>query len=227
MHSILNERQLQAFIYEGQGKYKEAAGLCEEMLEHQEETYGDELSRLRVELYLSSLYYHIDRHEEANVICRKALLRVLRMVGPFHPDSRYGIAVMANVYLSQGQIVNASELSEQEAAIKRRVLGPDDHETIAATTKQAHLLHQQWRLPEAIALFWEALKQHQKVLGPENPVTLLSMSFLASALKAHLKDTEAIAMMAECARLREKVLGSNHPDTKYAYRELEIWEKPQ
>ena len=227
MRSILHEKHLQAFIYEGLGKHKEASELCEEILEHHQETYGDELSRSKVELYLSFLYLSMKQYEEANATCRKALLRVLRMVGPFHPDSRYGIAIMANIYIAQGQIVNASELVEQEAAIKRRVLGPDDYETAVATSKQAHLCWEQWRLPEAVALFREALAQYQKGLGPESPHALLIMTSLALALKAHLKDTEATAMMAESARLREKVLGSNHPDTKYSYRWLEIWEEPQ
>jgi eukaryotic-like serine/threonine-protein kinase len=121
--------------------------------------------------------------------------------------------VMGVVYQSLGIYSSALPLLERSAEIRRRVLGPENPETLATMHHLATTLVADGRYPEAEKLFRETLDIQKRVLGPENVFTLLSMNNLANVLYQQGRYPEAEKLDRETLEIRRRVSGPEHPDT--------------
>ena len=58
---------------------------------------------------------------------------------------------------------------------ERKVLGPDDPQTLSTLNELAEILTPQGRYAEADQIYGELIKAQKGTLGPDHPATLLSM----------------------------------------------------
>jgi serine/threonine protein kinase len=121
--------------------------------------------------------------------------------------------VMGVVYQSLGLYSSSLPLLERAADIRRRVLGPENPDTLATMHHLATVLVADGRYSEAEKLFRETLDSERRVLGPENAFTLLSMNNLANALYQQGRYAEAEKLNRETLEIRRRVSGPEHPDT--------------
>ncbi|MFZ0866002.1 MAG: serine/threonine-protein kinase [Candidatus Sulfotelmatobacter sp.] len=121
--------------------------------------------------------------------------------------------VMGVVYQSLGLYSSSLPLLERSAEIRRRVLGPENPDTLATMHHLASTLTGEGHYAEAEKLQRETLEIQRRVLGPENPYTLLSMNNLAVVLYDRGHYVEAETLDRETLDIRRRVSGPEHPDT--------------
>jgi serine/threonine protein kinase len=123
------------------------------------------------------------------------------------------IAVMGKVYFSLGLYPRADALERQAIEIRRRILGPENPDTLRSMSDLGATLWGEGRYPESEKILRETLDIQRRVVGPEHPDTLSSMNGLANALilENHLPEGEALDR--KTLDLRRRVLGPEHPDT--------------
>jgi eukaryotic-like serine/threonine-protein kinase len=130
------------------------------------------------------------------------------------PDAQAGMMqVMGEVYINLGLFSRAKDLEQQSLEIRRRVLGPENADTLASMNDLAGALNEDGHYTEAAKMFREEFDIERRVLGPENPQTLNSMSSLADALWRDGHSEEAEKLNRETLALRRRVLGPENRDT--------------
>jgi eukaryotic-like serine/threonine-protein kinase len=128
--------------------------------------------------------------------------------------------VMGNVYDNLGLYPRAQVLQQRSMDIQRRVLGPEDPETLKSANSLAILLDRQGHHAEAEKLYRETLDISRRVLGPEHPITLGSMNNLATLLYHEGHYAEAEKLQRETLDVSTRVLGPEHPNTTASMNNL-------
>jgi eukaryotic-like serine/threonine-protein kinase len=128
--------------------------------------------------------------------------------------------VMGDVYDNLGLYSRAMPLEQRTVEIRKRVLGPDNPDTLKSQGNLAVLLARTGHLPEAEKLARETLDTSRRVLGPENPLTLGSMSNLAILLDHEGRFDEAEKLARETLDTSRRVLGPEHQNTLKAMMTL-------
>jgi non-specific serine/threonine protein kinase/serine/threonine-protein kinase len=121
--------------------------------------------------------------------------------------------VMGTVYGSLGLYSSARPLLERSADIRRRVLGPENPETLSTQSHFATILRDEGRYPEAEKLYRETMEAQRRVLGPENAYTVLSMNSLGVVLQDEGRYAEAEKLDREGLEIRRRVSGPERWDT--------------
>ena len=126
-----------------------------------------------------------------------------------------------------GRGVEAENMSVQAMKVRKRILGPEDNDTLnsMAMVGLAYELRGQWNAAEELDV--QVMETRKKKLGADHPSTLTSMNNLAFALKETGRETEAVKLMEECIRSRKLVLGLNHPNTVSSRTALVAWKAEQ
>ena len=121
--------------------------------------------------------------------------------------------VMGEVYDSLGLFPQAETLLTRALNLQRKVLGPDDPQTLTSLSQMALILTEQGNYAEAQKLQREALVARTRVLGPEHPDTIASMARLATILNLQGQNAEALKMKRNAFDLSRRVLGPEDPQT--------------
>lgn len=121
--------------------------------------------------------------------------------------------VMAEVYDNLGLIADTRSLVERAAELQRRVLGPENPETLASMDLLGKTLVKQGRFAEAETLQRATISARTRVLGPEHPDTLHSMILLARVLSSQGKHAEADKLGHEAVNIERRVLGPEDHQT--------------
>jgi eukaryotic-like serine/threonine-protein kinase len=127
---------------------------------------------------------------------------------------------MGNVFLSLGLDSRAQSLFERALDIQRRVLGPENPDTLQTATSLANSLRFQGHLPESEKLHLQTLEIQRRVLGPQHPDTLDSGGDYAATLFAEGRYPEAEKLQRENLDIRRRSFGPQDPDTLMAMRDL-------
>jgi non-specific serine/threonine protein kinase/serine/threonine-protein kinase len=128
--------------------------------------------------------------------------------------------VMAKVYNSLGLYPQAESLLTRAVDIRRRVLGPENQDTLNSRTSLAWALRQQGRYPEAEKLQRETLEIERRVRGLQHPETLNAMSQLAwtQEREGHYPDAEKL--QRKTLEIERRVLGPENPETLNTMNDL-------
>ena len=134
---------------------------------------------------------------------------------------------MAVTYDSLGLYTRAQPLFERAAEIQRRVLGPEDPETLQSMNSLANVWYREGQYVEAEKLLREISDIRRRVLGPEHPDTLASMNNLAAILSDEGHFAEAETLLREISDIQRRVLGPEHPDTLVSMNDLanDLWKE--
>jgi tetratricopeptide (TPR) repeat protein len=145
-----------------------------------------------------------------------------------------------------GQFAAAVAPASEVLAIRRRVQGEDDWETVSARLREqtdawvavltrevqselataireseaAEDLSKKGRYGEAQPLYERALAIRRKTLGQDHPDTAIGYSSLASNLDAQGRYGEAQPLYERALAIWRKALGEDHPDTGSGYNGL-------
>ena len=121
--------------------------------------------------------------------------------------------VMGQVYDNLGLYGRAQPLLQQAVDIRRRVLGPEEPDTLRSMTDLARTLDHEGHYAEAEALIRQTLEIERRVLGPEHPDTVWSINNLGVSLTRRGQYAEAEKFLREAFDTRRRVLGPEDPQT--------------
>ena len=121
--------------------------------------------------------------------------------------------VMGDVYRGLGLFPRAQQLFERSAAIRQRVLGPENAETLQCVDDLAWILNQEGHAAEAEKLQRETVETRRRVFGTQNLDTLKSMSNLAWTLDREGNYTEAEKLEREVLDLRRRLVKTDDRET--------------
>jgi tetratricopeptide (TPR) repeat protein len=168
---------------------------------------------------LGQAYDELGQYDKAEEHAKKAVELRMENLGPDHVDTiaaqnalGWALAWPGVTYGRPGKVEEARILSTRVSATARKVLGPEDHETLRSMYVLATALFGQGKLDESRALAEEYLPICKRVLGLEHPKTLwlmtsLSFSWLRSGNleKAKQLGDESLAILGR--------VQPDHPDT--------------
>jgi serine/threonine protein kinase len=129
---------------------------------------------------------------------------------------------MAGVYDSLGLYSQAQPLFAKAIAIRRRVLGPQNPDTLTSMSSLGRTLMRVGRYDEAEKLDRETMDARRHVLGPEHPSTLMSMTNLATILELEGRYAESEKLHRETLELERRVMGPEHQGTVTAMTNLAL-----
>ena len=121
--------------------------------------------------------------------------------------------VIGTVYHNLGLFSRATMLERESMEIRKRILGPDNPETLAVMSDVANDFIDEGQLAEAVKLSREVSDRQRRTLGPENPQTLATMNHLGDALFEQGHWDEAEKIYRELIPLARRVLGPENQDT--------------
>jgi len=114
---------------------------------------------------------------------------------------------------AQAQLARAVEL-------RRRVLGPDQPDTLSSMNELADAYRAQAAYSQAEPLLTKVLETRRRVLGEEDPATLASMNALANLYLNQGKYKQAEPLLVKALDVQRRVLGPDHPDTLASLHDL-------
>jgi serine/threonine protein kinase/Flp pilus assembly protein TadD len=121
--------------------------------------------------------------------------------------------VVGDTYRSLG-VYQASEANLKRAVkLRRRLLGEDHSETLAATRDLAKLYEQQERYEEAESLYVDTLERQRRVLGEGHSETLTSMRYLTTLYKYQCRYEEAESLCVKTLAIHRRVFGADQSKT--------------
>ncbi len=128
--------------------------------------------------------------------------------------------IMGDVYDNLGLYAQAMPLVQKSVEIQKRVLGPENPDTLKSQNNLAIMLARQGHFPEAEKLVRETMETSRRVLGPEAPLTLGSMANLAILLDHEGRLAEAEQLARQTLDASRRVLGPENPSTLKAMMTL-------
>ena len=120
---------------------------------------------------------------------------------------------LAELYGRIGLNEAAVPLQESALATRRRVLGEEAPETIAAVGNMGVLLRELGRLAEAEPYHREAIEKSRRILGEERPEAIIAISNMGGLLRAQGKFAEAEPYYREALEKFRRVLGETDQET--------------
>jgi tetratricopeptide (TPR) repeat protein len=133
-----------------------------------------------------------------------------------HPDSAAEVALLAWVARynhERGDFRPAEQAFRQALDASRRLLGPEDPNTLALMNNLAITLRALGDAAAAAELHRQVLDAYRRLLGPEDPDTLTLMNNLAEAMRELGDAAGAAELHRQVLDASRRLLGPEHPDT--------------
>ncbi|MET7398845.1 FxSxx-COOH system tetratricopeptide repeat protein [Dactylosporangium sp. NPDC005572] len=121
--------------------------------------------------------------------------------------------LLANAYLSAGNLKRAVSLHERILADTVRIAGNDHRNTVIAANNLAAAYRKAGDLRRAIALLEPTLVDSRRLHGDDHPTTLLVASNLAATYEDKGDLNRTIDLLEQIVTDTRRVLGDDHPDT--------------
>jgi serine/threonine protein kinase/tetratricopeptide (TPR) repeat protein len=157
---------------------------------------------------------------------RTALDRAaVRIAGKFDRQPEVEAAIrdtIGQAYNDVGQYPEARKHLQRALDLYRRVLGPENPNTLKTMSRLGATAWRQGKYLEAEALLNQTSQMQRRVQGPEHPDTLASMNALANCYSAQGNYAQSEVLNDQTLKIKRRVLGSEHPDTLAAMNNLAI-----
>jgi non-specific serine/threonine protein kinase/serine/threonine-protein kinase len=132
-------------------------------------------------------------------------------------------ATIGSVYTTLGDYAAALPHLEKAVATRRRLLGADHPDTLAAVNSLATAYWYLDRFGEAETLFRDVAERHARLRGAEHRDTLKAEYDLASVYARQTRWVEAEALQRRVLAAQQRVLGSDHADTLASLNNLHAY----
>jgi serine/threonine protein kinase len=122
--------------------------------------------------------------------------------------------VMGGVYDNLGLYRQAQSLYNDAIDIRKRVLGPENPETLRSMHALSRPLREQGQYAEAEKLQRQTLEAQRRILGSESPDTIASMGELAVILDSEGRYSEAEKLSQEALDIQDRIFPPENPETQ-------------
>src|SRR5215469_9211512 len=132
------------------------------------------------------------------------------------------MVTMIRVYEGLGLYDPARQLVEKAIPLQRRVLGPDNRETLVSQQLLAAILQKQAHFPDSEKLYRETIQKQERAFGAEDLDTLRSKSGLGTVLFEEGRYADAQKLLAQVVEATDRVSGPRSPESLTALHTLAI-----
>jgi serine/threonine protein kinase len=164
-------------------------------------------------LAIGTTYFKLGILPQAERHLRRALALRRAALGP---DHRATLAVQEQLadFLGVGarRFEEAEVLSRQTWQARRRLLGPEDPDTLSSLDIHVNALNGARKLDEAERLGRQCYLSRERVLGKDDPQTLDSLNNLSAVLIDMGRWGEAERLARECLERKRRALPAGHPE---------------
>ncbi len=202
-----------AWFYNGQGLYEEAAHWYEYCLKTTKKRLGEEHPNFASILNdLALIYKSQGKYSEAESCYLQALQLRRGLFGEEHPHVAQSLNNLAELYRSQGRNSEAEPLHVQALEMRQRLLGLEHLDIATSLNNLALVYSSQGRYTEAEFRCMQALEMRQRLLGLKHLDVANSLNNLASVYNFQGRYTEAESRCVQALEMRQRLLGLEHPD---------------
>jgi eukaryotic-like serine/threonine-protein kinase len=210
----LSSMNLQAYLYEHEGKYSEAEKLFAKVLEARRRVLGEEhRDTLGSMSGLSFVYHRQGKNAQAEALSAKTLDIERRVLGEEKPQTLSTMIVLGSVYVDEGKYPQAEALNVKLLGVQRRVLGQEHPNTLSSMNNLAGVYINQGKYGQAEALLTSLLDVQRRVLGEEHPDTFRTIGNLAALFSDQGRYSQSEALFTNLLNTQRRVLGEEHPET--------------
>ena len=173
----------------------------------------------RISDFLTGLFKVSDPNEARGnaVTAREILDKGVDRIGTElanEPEVQAGLMLtLGKVYSSLGLYDTAVPMLEQSVAMRRRLLGEANRDTLESMYNLAFLYMLRGRAAEAETLHAQVLEGRMRLLGEDDQDTLLSMGGLAAAYRYQGRYPEEERLRDRIIAVERRTLGPGHPVT--------------
>jgi serine/threonine protein kinase/tetratricopeptide (TPR) repeat protein len=195
--------------------------LFAETFETARRVLGDEhLITLDAMLRLSTVYWVMGRHEEAESLYTKGLEIAERALSAEHEITLQFMNFFAMLQVDQGRLEQGAQLITRAFEIGQRVLG-NEHPTTIQSMFMLGLMHRfQEQDDDAESLMEESVQLSRRILGNEHFWTLYYMHYLAQLYRDQGRYEDAEQMFIKVVEGRIRLTGDRHLLTRLCITEL-------
>jgi len=198
-----------AMGYSRIGKYNLALPLNEECLTTLTKKFGqDHPDTLKAMKRLASSYAKTGSEARAIALFKKVIDRSTPMTDQHHLTSST-MDVLAELYLSSGDLEAGSSMFEETLVFRRVHLGEGHPDTIQVMRRLADTHGMRGSHEEAIQLLRAALEQSEEAHGKEHLSTLGSMNDLAMGLREAQRFEESVPLLEAALSGLRDLIGSD------------------
>lgn len=129
---------------------------------------------------------------------------------------------MGAVYENLGLYTQAESLDRKAAAIRERVLGPENDATLQAQGALAWVLYRRGHFRDSESMLRKVLALRLRRFGPSNNATITVMDHLGTVLNEQGHPTESESLVRRALAWRQRVLGNDNPDTLVTINNLAL-----
>ena len=120
---------------------------------------------------------------------------------------------LSNLLLQQGKYADAEPQLRTVVDVRRRLLGEQHADTLAAASALGLVYAAQGKLEPAEPLLASAVEGFRRIRGDDDPQTIDSMGNLGFVYDRLAKYREAEAMYGDALKISQRVRGHEHPET--------------
>jgi tetratricopeptide (TPR) repeat protein len=225
----------------GQGalaEYLALLGLCVAFLNVGEVQKSEDMGRRALEIgqkilkedhiwlstsedYLSAALEGLGKYEEAEKLCRLAVITTEKAFGKKDLKTLTLVERLARLLIKQNK-EEAETMSRRVLEGRLKKLGKEHNKTCQSFNDVGNTLYSKAAYDEAEKMFRQAVEGCIEARGSEDPdeLTLVYISNLAEALRQQRKNNEAEQAYRRVVEGRLKILGKEHRDTQTSTRWL-------
>lgn len=196
------------------GKWDQAAGLNEQVLEGRKRAVGEGHQDTLTAMSSLALTYRFQGNiNRAKTMFNMVLEARKRIQGEDHYDTLTSMFYLALTLSDQGELDQAVAMVARVWEARKRLLGGEHPQTLSAMADLAYLWIQVGKYTEAEVMGKKVLEAKKRILGEAHTDTLVSMGILAGALKSQGKLSEAMTLEEKLLETSRQILGDEHPET--------------
>ncbi len=166
-----------------------------------------------IRLTLGTTYRTLGEYEQSKRHLQRCVALRVERLGSNHQDSLDARSQLVWLIHKQGHHKQAVSLYVQLLADQRRILGPDDPDTLQTSVNLGVVYFDLGRFDEAEHVQADALQRLRRTLGDESEMALQSMNNLAVVHFNQDRLEKSSEVFTELIQLQRKVLGDLNPTT--------------
>ncbi|WP_317168784.1 CHAT domain-containing tetratricopeptide repeat protein [Cyclobacterium plantarum] len=171
---------------------------------------------------LATLYYTMDRYEEAEPLMLKAVEIRKVQLGEGNPEYATSLNNLATMYAEMGRYADAEPLYLQSTEIRKAQLGEDHPDYAASLNNLATLYYTMDRYEEAEPLILKAVEIRKAKPGEDHPDYATSLNNLATLFKSMGRYHEAEPLYKQSMGIRKTQLREDHPSYAQSLNDLAL-----
>ncbi|KAF5862715.1 hypothetical protein ETB97_011257 [Aspergillus alliaceus] len=220
-HASLGQFARFASVYAEAGRWVDASGIQEQILQYQTTTLGqNSVEALDAMAELAQSYWNSSQMARALEIQTSLLDLVTKRLGPYDPKTLLAMDNLGRTCWLCGMTSKADEMGKRALEGLAKIVGPDHPYTLSAMHNYGRARMHLGNFKEAQILQVQAWKGRMRLFSDTDLDTLETMQDLGMSCLALGEIDEAERLVSHVLDARKRILGQEHAHTLWSINDL-------